>query len=240
MTFDILHSLICAFMALGLNLTEFARHCLLRFITFSFDCLDFTELTEYAHEPAAAESNITDMAGSGSGGGSGAEILSVLEPDLSSILATERAGQMYVYRYNDTTVTLGTRSRKIFGAAVGIGEISNGSFRCMAVNQQYKQDEEVFVLIVKSKQTVIVVHVVTCSSLLEPRLNVINYIRFSTIRFNEIAHDASIELVPNILSTAILHAIGVDLEEQQIVDCEPVAKYVSAPITRECCRYGFL
>lgn len=47
-----------------------------------------------------------------------------------------------------------------------------------------------------------------------------NYIRFSTTHFSAIARN---ELVPFILSTALLSAIGY-LPGQQIVDCTAVAK----------------
>lgn len=68
----------------------------------------------------------------GSGSGDSSTITPIFEPHY--VLETEQAGQMYAYRHNATTVVLGTRKREVFGAAVGIGLVSNGMFKCIATN----------------------------------------------------------------------------------------------------------
>lgn len=59
----------------------------------------------------------------------------------------------------------------------------------------------------------------------------LDYLRFSTTLYSEVAAmygipPSSPEIVSAIYSTALLDAVGTDLEGQQIVKCESVARYV--------------
>ena len=53
-----------------------------------------------------------------------------------------------------------------------------------------------------------------------------NYIRFSTTPYNAIAamYDIPTRIISAIFSTALLNAVGTDLEGQQIVDCRAVPR----------------
>lgn len=51
-----------------------------------------------------------------------------------NLLKDEQLGQVYAYRINDTRVVLGTRRADVFGAAIGIGEIANGTYECFGEN----------------------------------------------------------------------------------------------------------
>lgn len=57
-----------------------------------------------------------------------------VQEDNLNVLKGETPGQVYAYRYNDTRVVLGTRRLDVFGAAVGIKVIANGSYQCFASN----------------------------------------------------------------------------------------------------------
>ena len=70
------------------------------------------------------ESNFAESA-SGSG----------IEPIVTQVmLADEVAGQLYAYRLNRSAVILGTRDENFFGAAIGIGAVASGRYRCLAEN----------------------------------------------------------------------------------------------------------
>lgn len=57
-----------------------------------------------------------------------------LTEDQRAVLQNEIAGQLYAYRYSNSTVVLGTRNATILGANIGIGLIADGKYRCRAVN----------------------------------------------------------------------------------------------------------
>ncbi len=61
--------------------------------------------------------------------------MDTLNEDQINILESEEAGQLYVYRYNDTTAVLATRSASLLGANIGIGSIASGRYQCRAQNQ---------------------------------------------------------------------------------------------------------
>ncbi|ORU94334.1 MAG: hypothetical protein A6F71_09240 [Cycloclasticus sp. symbiont of Poecilosclerida sp. M] len=97
--------------------------------------IEFIEVPEVNYTLASAELDTT----AGSGSGDSFIMTPFVEPHFDDILETEEAGQMYAYRHNATTVALGTRKREVFGAAVGIGLVSNGMFKCIA-NNDYATD----------------------------------------------------------------------------------------------------
>ena len=65
------------------------------------------------------------------------------QDDRRNVLENERAGQMYAYRYNDTTVVLGTRKRDFLGAEVGIDTVANGTYRCTATNVNGEMSQDI-------------------------------------------------------------------------------------------------
>lgn len=69
----------------------------------------------------------------------------------SDILNDEKPGQLYAYRYNETTVVLGTRDAKFLGADVGIGPIASGSYVCRTINNNCVSVEKTLVVNVNSK-----------------------------------------------------------------------------------------
>ena len=69
----------------------------------------------------------------GSGGGAGDSIM--LTPiSTFFVVPNEQVGQLYAYRINDSAVVLGTRRASTFGASIGIGSLANGTYRCLAEN----------------------------------------------------------------------------------------------------------
>ena len=58
---------------------------------------------------------------------------------MSSNITTQIAGEVYAYRTNETFVTLGTRSREVFGTAIGIGVVSSGRYMCVATNERVEE-----------------------------------------------------------------------------------------------------
>ena len=86
------------------------------------------------------DSNMTDGSGSGDLGDLGEfEIWPITGVEVD----TQRAGQVYAYRHNETYVVLGTRKREVFGTAVGIGVISSGQYQCIAINDLANNSEAV-------------------------------------------------------------------------------------------------
>ena len=96
-------------------------------LTISMSTTEFIEVPEVNYTLTSEELDITEGSGSGE-----FTVTPTFEP--YDVLETEEAGQMYAYRHNATTVVLATRKREVFGAAVGIGLISNGMFKCIARN----------------------------------------------------------------------------------------------------------
>ena len=78
--------------------------------------------------------------GPGAGAGAGADnsnagnMLTPIDDDMFSVVPNEQVGQLYAYRINDSAVVLGTRRASTFGASIGIGSIANGTYRCLAEN----------------------------------------------------------------------------------------------------------
>ncbi len=50
------------------------------------------------------------------------------------LLRNEQLGQLFVYRYSNTRVVLGTRKAEVFGAAIGIAMGATGTYQCYAEN----------------------------------------------------------------------------------------------------------
>lgn len=105
--------------------------------------LDYIEVPEVNYTTAVFDTMVMEGSGSGNGPIKTFSNLTVLE--------NERAGQVYAYRYNETTVVLGTRKREVFGAAVGIGEASSGLFKCIAYNELNQDHEQVIDIKISSK-----------------------------------------------------------------------------------------
>ena len=63
-------------------------------------------------------------------------------PHSNIIVHDEVAGQLYAYRLTHSAVILGTRDRSIFGADVGIGEMANGRYKCLAESEYSSSDLE--------------------------------------------------------------------------------------------------
>lgn len=103
--------------------------------------IDFTDVPE-VNITLSAGTNTTD--GSGSGDSEGIDILPI-----DSEIESQMAGQVYAYRHNATFVVLGTRKRDVLGAAVGINEISNGKYQCIATNDR-EQDYQIVDISVQS------------------------------------------------------------------------------------------
>ena len=80
--------------------------------------------------------------GVGTGAGAGADdnnagsniLTPMLMSDVFSVVPNEQVGQLYAYRINDRAVVLGTRRASTFGASIGIGSVANGTYRCLAEN----------------------------------------------------------------------------------------------------------
>ncbi len=99
------------------------------------DVIDYTDVIEINDTATIEES----------GSGSGSENVEDFFPAITkhkddAILQDEIAGQMYSYRYNDTRVVLGTRKRDSLGAAVGIGTVAIGQYKCFAMNERQNKD----------------------------------------------------------------------------------------------------
>ena len=65
---------------------------------------------------------------------SSSSTFSFLNENKRKVLMNELPGQLYAYRYDDTRLALGTRRQDVFGAAIGIEVIANGSYQCFASN----------------------------------------------------------------------------------------------------------
>lgn len=57
-----------------------------------------------------------------------------LTEDQRNAIRNEKAGQLYAYRFSNTTVVLGTRNAAILGANIGISSHGGGQYKCVAVN----------------------------------------------------------------------------------------------------------
>lgn len=86
-----------------------------------------------------------------------------LQENERTILSNELAGQVYAYRINDTHLALGTRRADVFGAAVGIGVIANGTYQCFASNP-YENQTAPLDIIIGTKVCMIII--VTCMQVL--------------------------------------------------------------------------
>ena len=92
-----------------------------------------------------------EVIGSGAGAGAGADsgdAGNMLTPMSMSdngfpAVPNEQVGQLYAYRINDSAVVLGTRRASTFGASIGIGSVANGTYRCLAENDNAKSESSV-------------------------------------------------------------------------------------------------
>lgn len=80
-------------------------------------------------------------------------LLDYLNEDQVNVLENEKAGQLYAYRYSNTTVILGTRDASILGANAGIGSIAEGRYRCRAENFRNASDERELDIYVSGRKT---------------------------------------------------------------------------------------
>ena len=77
--------------------------------------------------------------------------LESLNEDQRSVLQNERAGQLYVYRYSNTSVVLATRNASLLGADIGIGSAADGRYRCRAENVNNGTGEKELNIIIGSE-----------------------------------------------------------------------------------------
>ncbi len=64
----------------------------------------------------------------------GYEDILEVERDVPTKLPTEKAGQLYAYRLNESAVILGTRDNATLGARVGVSLEANGHYECLTKN----------------------------------------------------------------------------------------------------------
>ena len=64
-----------------------------------------------------------------------------LTEDQRDAIRNETAGQLYAYRYSNTTVVLATRNATIFGANIGISSHGGGNYKCIAENLDPTRNE---------------------------------------------------------------------------------------------------
>lgn len=76
---------------------------------------------------------------------------------LDEILSKEKLGQVYAYRLNNSRVILGTRRTDIFGAAIGVREISNGSYQCFAENNDTSNSRVLHLIVIRKYNKNIIV-----------------------------------------------------------------------------------
>ena len=74
-----------------------------------------------------------------------------LNQDQINVLENEKAGQLYVYRYSNTTVVLGTRNVSLLGANIGIKSNASGRYQCRAENVNNGTKEVDLNVVVSSK-----------------------------------------------------------------------------------------
>ena len=71
-----------------------------------------------------------------------------------SILGQERPGQLYAYRYSNTTVVLATRNASFLGAKVGIGNIATGTYKCRAQNTNATSERELTIIVLNNGECI--------------------------------------------------------------------------------------
>lgn len=70
-----------------------------------------------------------------------------LTEDQRIAIQNEIAGQLYAYRYSNTTAVLGTRNATILGARIGIGSHGEGKYKCVAENLHAMAESELTVVV---------------------------------------------------------------------------------------------
>lgn len=74
-----------------------------------------------------------------------------LTEDQRNAIRNENAGQLYAYRYSNTTVVLGTRNATLLGAKIGISSHGEGRYRCIAENLHATTESELTIIVSSSK-----------------------------------------------------------------------------------------
>ena len=88
-----------------------------------------------------------ELTGAGAGADSG-DAGNMLTPMSMSdngfpVVPNEQVGQLYAYRINDSAVVLGTRRASTFGASIGIGSVTSGTYQCVAENDNANSESNV-------------------------------------------------------------------------------------------------
>ena len=153
-----------------------------------------------------------------------------------SVVPNEQVGQLYAYRINDSAVVLGTRRASTFGASIGIGSVANGTYWCLAQNDNANSQS---IITVSTKSKLFTFHVVLLlgsSYFISASAVVDVYMRFSAISFNTVVESlnltSSMFVIP-IYRTALLNVLNqygntmMSPQRHLVVDCYEVQRYCS-------------